>query len=253
MQSSSSWKTSELAEAPSGECIVGCQEDHKSLFTLVRKGSFRVQRKPATSMDTLKHTRHFYRHTGTHQPSLQTHGDTPATPIDTLGHTGHPHKQIGMHQPPPWTHWETPATPDTLGHPSLPHSHTRPHTNLAAHIFTKGPSFEQNCNPLSKCPRGMLVSCFWGEFIVHLFMRHSTAAINLKHKESSWLKKKKYQNANPHADSVRTGCLGFRVECCFENSFNWSLAMPSSQVEKGNKIPIWPLHLKKKARIQPPS
>lgn len=222
MQSSSSWKTSELAEAPSGECIVGCQEDHKSLFTLVRKGSFRVQRKPATSMDTLKHTRHFYRHTGTHQPSLQTHGDTPATPIDTLGHTGHPHKQIGMHQPPPWTHWETPATPDTLGHPSLPHSHTRPHTNLAAHIFTKGPSFEQNCNPLSKCPRGMLVSCFWGEFIVHLFMCHSTAAINLKHKEPRWLKKKKkkkYQNANPHADSVRT-----------TSAFGWSAALKTPSI-----------------------
>lgn len=106
-----------------------------------------------------------------------THWNTPASPLDTLGHTGHAHGYMGPHQPshrhtgthqdspphgctkphqsPPWTHKATPATPtNTLGHTSHPEGHTRPHTNLAAHIFTKESSFsEQNCNLTPKCPK----------------------------------------------------------------------------------------------------
>lgn len=98
----------------------------------------------ASTMDTLGHTSHAHGYMAPHQPSHRHTGT----------HQDPPHGCTKPHQSPPWTHKATPATPtNTLGHTSHPEGHTRPHTNLAAHIFTKESSFsEQNCNLTPKCP-----------------------------------------------------------------------------------------------------
>lgn len=159
MQSSSSWKAPELAEAPSGGSATGCREDPKAYFPPVRNGGCRVQN-ATIPIDTMGHISHPHGYIGiywVHWPPPWIHWDTLATSMihwNTSALWTHQslHGHIGTHQPPPWIHWDTLATPmihwnmpalwihwDTLAMPMDIWRHTNHPTDTLEHTRTPHP------------------------------------------------------------------------------------------------------------------